>query len=183
MYVYCDIRFNASSSERLWWQEADDGTAWDCEERIYPATTTVVPGENREVTSQIWFSRILRRFSLWKKKPTDLSLWQKGLCILDVFAAHRSNEFLNVMAIKNTSCVRQHKLQPFKIILKNIWKEHKERISAVLCTLNWKITWWHRTGKRKNKFKTSCYQRKACTVAYKCYTKNVQHKKKWFNDL
>lgn len=93
MYVYCDIRFNASSSERLWWQAADDGTAWDCEERIYPATKTVVPGENREVTSQIWFSRILRRFSLWKKKPTDLSLWQKGLCILDVFAAHRKMSF------------------------------------------------------------------------------------------
>lgn len=124
MYVYCDIRFNASSSERLWWQAADDGIAWDCEERIYPATTTVVPGENREVTSQIWFSRILRRFSLWKKKPTDLSLWQKGLCILDVFAAHRSNEFLNVMAIKNRSCVRQHKLQPFKIILKKIFEKN-----------------------------------------------------------
>lgn len=31
---------------------------------------------------------------------SDLSLWQKRLCILDVFAAHRSNEFLNVMAIK-----------------------------------------------------------------------------------
>lgn len=139
-------------------------------------------GKQRSDIPNLVFQNTTAFFTL-KKKPTDLSLWQKGLCILDVFAAHRSNEFLNVMAIKNTSCVRQHKLQPFKIILKNIWKEHKERISAVLCTLNWKITWWHRTGKHKNKFKTSCYQRKACTVAYKCYTKNVQHKKKWFNDL
>lgn len=59
-----------------------------------------------------------------KKNPTDLSLWQKGLCILDVFAAHRSNELLNVMAIKNMSCVRQHKLQPFKIILKKIFERN-----------------------------------------------------------
>lgn len=137
--------------------------------------------ENREVTSQIWFSRILRRFHSEKKKQqhTDLSLWHKGLCILDVFAAHRSNEFLNVMAIKNTSCVRQHKLQPFKnnskkIFEKNIKNEFQQYyVHEIEKSLG-------DTGLEnvKNKLKTSCYQRKACTVAYTCYTKKTFNTKR-----
>lgn len=39
------FRFQASPTERIRRQAADDGTAWDCEEWIHPAATTVVPGE------------------------------------------------------------------------------------------------------------------------------------------
>lgn len=60
------------------------------------------------------------------REKLDLPLWEKGSCIFDVFAFHRSDEFLNLLANKkNTSCVRSHKqLQQMDLIPKKLFKQH-----------------------------------------------------------
>lgn len=80
-------------------------------------------GKQRSDIPNLVFQNTTTFFTL-KKNHTDLSLWHKGLCILDVFAAHRSNEFLNVMAIKNTRLSDSTNYSHLKIILKKIFEKN-----------------------------------------------------------
>lgn len=58
------------------------------------------------------------------REKLDLPLWQKGSCIhvFDVFAAHRSDEFLSLLANKKIRVVfvRTNKLQEIDLIPKKV---------------------------------------------------------------